>query len=62
MIVKHAVTLDRASVFVGSMGVDENISPQAPPVVLDLLEARNEAKAAGGTMSADVAKAFWAAK
>jgi hypothetical protein len=59
MTIKHAVALDKASVFVGSMGRDTVSQAQTPTIMLDLLEAKNQGKAAAGTMSAEVAKAFW---
>ena len=60
MTIRHAVAMDKASLFVGSMGGDPISLAQTPTIILDLIEAKNQGKAAAGTMSSEIAKAFWA--
>lgn len=60
--VKHAVAFEKAAVFVGNMGYEGQTEPGNLSMKVDLLEARNEARASAGSMSTEVANSFWSQK
>jgi hypothetical protein len=57
--VKYAVAVGKAMVFVGNMGVDENLTKNAPSVVVNYMRAEDFGRAAAGNMGVEVSKAFF---